>query len=207
MISSPCQRTTLLINAGGKSRRMGRNKALLPLPPDDTPLIMHMLTRLKPLGFAHTLVVTNDPTLSAQLDCIEPISFTHDAYPDMGTLGGIATGLSHSSGWLLALACDMPLVNPALVAWLCELAVASGEQWDVIVPRVQGHLQTLHALYHPRALPAIELALANKQLRVADFLPQVRTHIVDETALCAIDPQLDSFIGANTPAEWEAVLA
>ena len=111
MTVASCQKITLLINAGGKSRRMGQNKALLPLPPHGTPLVQHMLARLEPLGFGRTVIVTNDPELPHQVHLPQSVTYVTDAYPDKGALGGIATGLRDASGWMLALACDMPLVN------------------------------------------------------------------------------------------------
>jgi molybdopterin-guanine dinucleotide biosynthesis protein A len=201
------QKITLLINAGGKSRRMGRNKALLPLPPHGIPLIEHMLVRLEPVGFGRTVIVTNDPDLPAKVQLPRSVTYVRDAYPDKGALGGIATGLRDASGWVLALACDMPLVNERVVTWLCDLAAPERGRWDVIVPLVNGHLQTLHALYHPRALPIIEAALAADHLRIADFFPAVRTLVVEEADLRKVDPALTTFISANTPEEWAEILA
>ncbi len=201
------QTITLLINAGGKSRRMGRNKALLPLPPNGAPLIEHMFARLEPAGFGRTVIVTNDPDLPAAVQLPRSVTYVADVYPDKGALGGIATGLRDASGWVLALACDMPLVNVRVVTWLCDLAVQEENRWDVIVPLVDGHLQTLHALYHSRVLPVIEAALAADRLRIADFFPAVRTLVVEEADLRKVDPALTSFISANTPEEWAEILA
>lgn len=207
MTVASCQKITLLINAGGKSRRMGQNKALLPLPPHGTPLVQHMLARLEPLGFGRTIIVTNDPELPHQVHLPQPVTYLTDAYPDKGALGGIATGLRDASGWMLALACDMPLVNPQVMVWLCDLAERESGRWDAIVPLVDNHLQTLHALYHPRALPVMEASLSADRLRIADSFPALRTLVVEETDLRQVDPALTSFISANTPEEWSAIVA
>ena len=82
---------TLLINAGGQSRRMGQSKALLPVPPHNLPLIAHIAARLLPLAPGGLVVVTNDPALPAQAQLPPATRFVPDAYPDTGTLGGIAT--------------------------------------------------------------------------------------------------------------------
>jgi molybdopterin-guanine dinucleotide biosynthesis protein A len=74
------------------------------------------------------------------------------------------------------------------------------------VPVVGGYEEPLHALYHRRCLPAIETRLAQGQRRVISFLGDVRTRYVSEEDLRAVDPQLHSFVNANTPAEWDAAL-
>jgi molybdopterin-guanine dinucleotide biosynthesis protein A len=196
---------TLIINAGGQSRRMGTAKALLPVPPHGTPLIAHVAARLAPLDPARLVVVTNDPQLQAQAQLPPGTIFVPDAYPDTGTLGGIATGLQHTPDWAVVVACDLPLVSAALFARLVELA---GEQtggedyWDAIVPVVDSYEEPLHALYHRRCLAAIETRLAAGQRRVISFMPDVRTRYVQEDELRAFDPELRSFFNTNTPEEW-----
>lgn len=200
---------TLIINAGGQSRRMGTSKALLPVPPHGTPLIAHVAARLLPLDPARLVVVTNDAELPMQAQLPAGTLFVPDAYPDTGTLGGIATGLQHAPNWAVVVACDLPLVSAALFADLLALA---GEQqdgadcWDAIVPVVDGYEEPLHALYHRRCLPAIAAQLAAGRRRVISFMPAVRTRYVPEAALRARDPDLHSFFNANTPEEWAAAL-
>ena len=61
---------TLIVNAGGQSRRMGQSKALLPIPPRGEPLIAHLVRRLQPLAPARLVVVTNDAELPARRVCL-----------------------------------------------------------------------------------------------------------------------------------------
>jgi molybdopterin-guanine dinucleotide biosynthesis protein A len=201
---------TLIINAGGQSRRMGTDKALLPVPPHNLPLIAHIAARLAPLSASHLVVVTNDIVLPHLAQLPDTAIFVPDSYPDTGTLGGIATGLRHAQGWAAVVACDLPLVSAALFAMFAALA---GEQengqdrWDAIVPVVGGYEEPLHALYHRRCLPAIEARLAAGQRRVISFMPDVRTRYVPEDQLRALDPDLKSFFNTNTPQEWDQALA
>ena len=202
-------RLDLIINAGGESRRMGRSKALLPVPPDGTPLIAHVAQRLATLPLARVVVVANDPELPAQAHLPAAASFVPDAYPETGTLGGIATGLQQVDGWAIVAACDLPLVSAALFALLARLAAeqeGGADRWDAVVPVVGGFEEPLHALYHRRCLPAIEARLAQGQRRVISFLGAVRTRYAAEHELRVVDPRLHSFINANTPAEWDAAL-
>ena len=200
---------TLIINAGGQSRRMGASKALLPVPPYHTPLIAHVAARLQPLHPARLVVVTNDPHLPAQAQLPAGTLFVPDAFPDTGTLGGIATGLQHALGWAVIVACDLPLVSAPLFQMLVALA---GEQeggagrWDAVVPVVDGYEEPLHALYHRRCLPAIEARLAAGQRRAISFLPDVRPCYVQEVELRSADPNLRSFFNTNTPEEWAAAI-
>jgi molybdopterin-guanine dinucleotide biosynthesis protein A len=199
----------LIINAGGESRRMGRPKALLPVPPDDTPLIAHVARRLVSLSVGHVIVVSNDPSLPSLAQLPASTIFVADAYADAGTLGGIATGLQQIDGWAIVVACDLPLVNPQVFDLLARIAAedtAQGDQWDAIVPVVGGYEEPLHALYHHRCLPAIEARLMQGQRRVISFMGDVRTRYVAEDELRTVDPQMNSFVNANTPAEWGAAL-
>lgn len=195
----------LIINAGGQSRRMGTAKALLPVLPDHTPLIAHIAARLAPLNPSRLVVVTNDDRLPALAQLPPDTYFIPDAYPDTGTLGGIATGLQYVPGWAVVVACDLPLVSAELFTALLEPATeqdAGQDRWDAIVPVVDGYEQPLHALYHRRCLPAIEAHLAAGHLRVISFMPDVRTRYIQEPELQAVDPQLRSFFNTNTPEEW-----
>ncbi len=206
-------RPTLVVNAGGESRRMGRPKALLPVPPANRPLLAHIVQRLAPVTAGRVLVIANDPALPEQVALDPPARFVPDAYPGSGTLGGIATALADRTvtGWALVVACDLPLVSARLCAWLASLAATQREggafRYDVVMPVVEGYEEPLHALYHRRCLPAIEARLAAGERRVISFLPDVSVRRVEEAELRRIDPDLHSFVNANTPAEWEAALA
>ncbi len=206
---------TLLINAGGRSRRMGQEKALLPVPgPGDDgepgdPLVRHVARRLHSLT-NDLVLVANDPAICAALAPLAPRACLPDILPNMGPLGGLATGLAACPGWALCVACDLPLVQPQIFRQLMALAREQDHQgqprWDAVVPRVQGRLQPLHALYHRRCLPAIQEQLARNQRRTTGFLDRVRTRIVEQAELEPLDPDLRSFFNTNTPEEWARAL-
>lgn len=194
----------LVINAGGESRRMGRPKALLPVPPGETPLVASVAARLACLLPAQQIVVANDATLAAEAGLSAQTRFVADSWPGTGTLGGIATGLQQVAGWALVVACDLPLVSPQVCALLLQRAAEGG--WDAVVPRIGGYPEPLHALYHRRCLPAIVARLAQGERRVVSFMADVRTCFVEGEALRAVDPDLRSFFNANTPEEWQRAL-
>lgn len=190
---------TLLINAGGASRRMGTPKALLPAPGSGEPLIRHIAARLLPLA-GDLLVVANDPAVAKAVQPL-PARVLTDAWPETGPLGGLATGLAAGYGWCICVACDLPFVQPAVFRYLLGLC---GDEWDAVVPVVGGRAQPLHALYHRRLLPAVEAALQTGKRRMDSFLPQARTRFVGEDELLPIDGALRSFVNVNTPDEWAA---
>lgn len=190
---------TLLINAGGASRRMGRPKALLPAPGSGEPLIRHIAARLLPLA-DDLLVIANDPAVAEAVQPL-PARFLTDAWPDAGPLGGLATGLAAIDGWCICVACDLPFVQPAVFR---HLLAQAGDEWDAVVPVVGGRAQPLHALYHRRLLPTVEAALQTGKRRMDSFLPQARTRFVGEGELLPISGALRSFVNVNTPEEWAA---
>ena len=205
---------TLVINAGGQSRRMGQPKALLPMPPQQTPLLRHLWQRLQAIA-ERTILIANDPTLAEQAGIADAVTQYPDRYHDAGPLGGIATGLALCDDWAILVACDMPFADPDLFRYLKLLTgeKRTGEKrdgtqgyWDAIVPVVNGFAEPLHALYHRRSLPHIEQRLARGERRATSFYADIHVRYVQEEELRRIDPQLRSFINVNTPEDWQTIL-
>ena len=198
----------LVVNAGGQNRRMGRVKALLPVSPDDTPLILHIMRRLTPLVSGKIVVVTNDAqvatTVQTDAQKIGSIQVVPDLWPQGGALGGVATGLANCAGWTMVVACDMPWVDLAIFARLFDVARRQ-HTVDAIVPHVNGRAQPFHALWHRRALPTIESQLTSGVLAVQATLQELDVAWMDARAL-AISEEDRAFLNVNTPAEWQALL-
>ena len=212
------EKPTLLVIAGGESRRMGTSKALLPVPPDGRPLVRHAVERLLPLA-ANVIVVANDARICAalrQLGEICPdmridksvermrVNCLPDDDPGHGPLAGLATGLRRIDGWALTVAADMPFVSHAFCSHLIGLA---DSDHDTIVPIAGGLAHPLHALYHRRCLPAVEKALAAGLRRMDSFWPNARVRKVDAVTVRHLDPDLRTFVNVNTPTEWEEARA
>ncbi len=184
---------TGIVLAGGKSSRMGLNKAFIEF--GGKRLIEATVERLAGL-FPEVLIIAND---------LEPYAYMGvrvipDLIPNSGSLGGIYTGLSaatHPMGFFVA--CDMPFLNPALIA----LVVREAEGSDVAVPRVEGELQPMHAVYAKSCLPFIKEAIDLGMLKIARFFPKVKVKIIGEPALRAVDPHLLGLMNVNTPLELE----
>jgi molybdopterin-guanine dinucleotide biosynthesis protein A len=199
----------LVINAGGQSRRMGQPKALLSVPPHGRPLLETIVQRLQPLTPHAIIVIANDPALRQQSHLGNSVRWCVDTYPDVGPLGGLATALMVAPAWVIVVACDMPLLNPALLRYLVSCAeeadASGGALWDAVVPVVNDRPEPLHALYHRRCLAAVTARLAADQRRATAFLPDIRVRYVHEEELRRHDAALYSFLNVNTPEEWAQI--
>jgi molybdopterin-guanine dinucleotide biosynthesis protein A len=179
-----------VVLAGGKSRRMGGSpKALLPF--DDRPLIQHVVEHVTAV-LPDCLLVTNSPEAYGFL--ARPM--VADVFPDGGSLGGIYSGLAAAPGdAALCVACDMPFLAPALLAYLAGRAAEA----DVVIPEAAGELQTLHAVYGKACLPAMERRLRAGRLKVTGFFDEVRVLRIGEAEIARVaDPAL-AFMNLNTP--------
>lgn len=191
---------SVAIQAGGPSRRMGRDKALVPLL--GKPLIEHVLDRVEGLG-AEVIITTNAPEKYSHLNA----RLASDRHPGRGALAGLQTALHAALGdAVLVLGCDMPFLNLPLLKHLISLS----SQADVIIPKRSVGYEPLHALYSSQCLPAVDLALAAGERKVIAFFPHVRVLVVDEPELSRFDPQGLSFFNINTPEDLltaEGILA
>ncbi|MCA9905229.1 MAG: molybdenum cofactor guanylyltransferase [Anaerolineae bacterium] len=187
---------SVAISAGGKSTRMGTDKALVDL--NGKPVIERLLARVRDLGQAETILIANRPEAYTHLG----LPTFPDALADTGSLGGIYTAILRSQQpYTLVLACDMPFVNPDLLRHM--LSLRAGDQYDAIVPRVEGYPEGLHAVYSKACLPPIRRRLDADQLKVIGFYADVRVRYLDEKEWQSFDPDGISFYNVNTPDQLE----
>jgi len=185
---------TVAIMAGGKSSRMGRDKSFVELM--GKPMIEHLMSRAAALGQRETILITNRPADYAPLG----LPMFGDVLPEKGSLGGIYTAIHHSQNpYTLVIACDMPFVNPALLRHM--IGLGEDGQFDVIVPRVDGYPEGLHAIYSKACLAPIRQRLDADKLKVIGFYDAVRVRALDEVEWQRFDPQGLSFFNVNTPDE------
>lgn len=184
------------ILAGGRSRRMGQDKAGLHIGGE--PLLLRVVHVLQALP---SEVVIIGPRERAALAPGIPI--IADRWPNCGPLGGIASALAAcSQESVLVVGCDMPFLNAPLLRYLTELVPG----YDAVVVRVDGREHTLHAVYQRRCLPVLEKQLAAGNLRVRDFLKQLEVRFVEGLDLERFDPTHLSVFNVNTPEEWQQAL-
>lgn len=187
-------RVTGVIQAGGKSTRMGgRPKALLEL---SGRRIIERVIRALEAAVDDLLVVTNTPELYAFLG--QPM--VPDIFPDHGSLGGIYSGLQAAPGEAaFTVACDMPFLRPEIVRLVVDRAGAG----DVVIPRVAGQYETLHAVYRKTCLPPILERLIQGRLKITDFFDAVRVAVIEEAELTRYGDPAVIFMNVNTPEELE----
>lgn len=185
---------TGVILAGGKSRRMGQNKALMNL--GGRSLVARVAEVLRTV-FEARLMVTNSPEVYADLG----LPMVEDVYPDKGSLGGIYSAVHHAATpYCFVVACDMPFLNTAVMQYL----MAQIGNYDVVIPDVQGDMQPLHAIYSKACLEPMRRHLEGNRLKIVGFLPEVRVRTVTTAELQPLDPDLRSFQNLNTPEEFQA---
>lgn len=189
---------TAIILAGGRSARMGENKAFLPF--GDRPMIRRVIDELRP-HYEDLILVTNEPAAYLSLEDIRLVS---DVTPHQGPLGGIFSGLLASRGTHnLVVSCDMPFLQHLLLEYLWSL-----RDWgEVVVPLTHEALTPMCAIYARSVLPALAKALKAGERKVMGLYPELKVHYVREDELLPYDPRLISFRNVNTPQEYREALA
>jgi len=186
---------SVAILAGGRSRRMGQDKALLPL--GERSVIERVIERVLPLSDDVT-IITDLPGRYRHLG----YRMVGDVYPGKGSLGGIYTAIHVAQyEYCVVVACDMPLLNTDLLAYLAGLAPG----FDVVVPRIEEFPETMHAVYGKGCLEPIQQQLLADQLKIIGFFEDVRVRYVKYDEVSRFDPTFRSFINVNTPDDWERV--
>jgi molybdopterin-guanine dinucleotide biosynthesis protein A len=182
---------TGVILAGGSSRRMGTDKAILEM--DGVSLFDRALRMMRGL-FAEVLIAGD------RKDLVQP---GVPCYPDFfpgSALGGLYTGLMKAShDMIFACSCDMPFPSMNIA----RLVVSQDRAYDVVVPKTTDGLEPLFARYHKRCLPAMKDMLDRKEFCVYGFYPQVRTRYLGMTELPAGSQK--SFLNVNTPEEYRRI--
>jgi molybdopterin-guanine dinucleotide biosynthesis protein A len=178
---------SLLVLAGGGSRRMGRPKAWLEV--GDTFLLRYVVERLAP-AFAEVMVSFAEPE---QLAEPLPYRIVFDRKRSAGPLAGLEAGLLVARNEVIfAVACDMPYVTQDVA----QMAIAAARRSDAAIPRIDGRPEPVCGAYGRTALPAITEALDAGRLKTADAIADL-----DVTWLEGLDRDL--FRSLNTPEDLE----
>lgn len=180
---------TAIILAGGDSRRMGQDKAMLEF--SGQPLIQAAIDTMQRL-FAVTLLSVRQPRPEIDLPQV------CDMQADGGPLTGLVSTLAQiTTPWAFVMGCDMPFVSPALV----EQMEAHRGQYQAVVPVVDGQLQPLAAFYSSNCVAIMRASLALGDKSLLGALKLLHVCYVDEAELLRTDPQLLSFFDLDTPQD------
>ena len=178
---------SLLVLAGGGSRRMGRPKAWLEV--GDTFLLRYVVDRLAP-AFTEVMVSFAEPE---QLEEPLPYRIVFDRKRSAGPLAGLEAGLLAARNELIfAVACDMPYVTQDFA----QMAIVAARRSDAALVRIDGRPEPVCGAYGRSALPAITEALDAGRLKTADAIA-----LLDVTWLEGLDP--DIFRSLNTPEDLD----
>ncbi len=192
-MSSSLQALTVAIIAGGQSSRMGRDKAFLKL--GGKSLIERVSAASADLGQSETILITNKPHDYRHLG----LQMHPDILPGRGSLGGIYTALARAANpAALVLACDMPFINTKLLRFMIA---QMDEATDIVVPRVDGYPQGMHAIYRKTCLAPIRAQLEANRLKIIRFYDKMRVTYLDEADWEPYGADGIAFTNLNTPAE------
>jgi len=186
---------TGVILAGGKSKRMGTNKAFLEI---NGQRMIDQIVDIFKNTFEEVILVTNSPIEYLHLD----LRIVTDLVPNKGALGGIYTGLFFSSfQHVFVAACDMPFLNREFIDYM----VSKVDNFDIVVPRSRDGLQPLHAIYSKRCIRHIEAQLELDDLKITNFYPKVRVKEISHHEILSFDPKSSLFFNINTTEDMEKV--
>ncbi len=148
---------TGVVLAGGKSSRMGRDKAALKLSGQT---LQDRCVAVLRKCFSEVLVIRDDDV------------------PELGPIGGVATALRRAPE-IFVVACDMPFLDAALIR---EMAAQLPDYDAVAIPG-----EPLHAAYSARILPAIEQQISTGNYSMNHLLSQLRVKAIAGPALININ--------------------
>ena len=186
---------TAAVLAGGDNRRMGVDKALLPV--DGTTLVAHVADIVGAVC-TRTVVVSSRPETLQDAGLPAGVEVLVDEVPGYGPLGGIVTALAAAQDeWVLVVAADMPSIRPELIRLLWELR----EGADAVVPLTSKGAEPLLALYSKDCLEPAREYLASGLRRPLGLVERVRVARVPEERLREADPGLESFANINEPED------
>ncbi len=206
MVASAPSRMGFIL-AGGKSSRMGTDKAFLDF--DGETLLDRALGAMG--AVCDRVAIVGDPAkftkyASAETGSKSGLRYQRavpDTFPECGPLGGIHAALTHSDAELnLILAVDMPFVSPQLLAFLFTAAEAGDAV--ITVPRSGKGLQPLCAVYRREFSAVAERALRAGKYKVDAAFSKVSIRIIEESELEEAGFSERSFFNVNTPQDIAA---
>jgi molybdenum cofactor guanylyltransferase len=187
-----------IVLAGGKSKRLGRNKLVETI--GNQSLLERVVSCLLLLKSEIIVVAAQDSSLP-QLTNNSRLKLVTDIYPKRGSLGGLYTGLFNSKSFYnLVVACDMPFLNLALLRYMIEQAPG----FDVVVPRIKEVYEPLHAIYSKNCQNPLELLIEQDRFSILELYPMVKVKHLGNEEIDRFDPRHLSFFNINTEADLNA---
>lgn len=180
------------ILAGGKSSRMGTDKALLLV--QDEPLLKRMIRLIGP--FCETIAISGQNADYSDFNT----EMVPDLYTGYGPISGIVSSLKHSlTDWNLLVSVDVPFLNNELIQYL----ISQIGQYDCIVPKHDGGIEPLIGLYNKQILPVLDEMISLGDYKLMRLLAKLNTRYVDCNNLIKQYPQL--FFNINRPEDYNSI--
>lgn len=196
MDSAATPALTGAVLAGGRSRRMGQDKALLVV--DSEPLVVRVARRLE--AVCDRVVIAGD---SHSLDGLGYPRIT-DAAADVGPLGGIVAALEVAATPLVAVvAVDMPFAAPSVLAQLARTWTGQA----AVVPVVSGRVQPLHGVYATGRSADFRRCMEMGMHRLSDVLTEVGARAVNQSVWGCAAPDGSFATNVNRPEDFAALIA
>ncbi|MDD5712272.1 MAG: molybdenum cofactor guanylyltransferase [Smithellaceae bacterium] len=186
---------TGIILAGGKSSRLGKDKAFLEI--NGKSLIDRTVKVFRGI-FSEIIIVANKPH-----SFLEPgVEIVTDIYPGKGALGGIYSGLFFARNERAFVApCDMPFLNEAFIQFMVD----QSDDYDVVVPNGSAGLEPLHAVYSRRCLSAIRAALGKDHLKITGFYKGLRLLQIPAAEIAPFDASGRLFRNINRLSDLDDI--
>lgn len=181
--------------AGGASSRMGRPKAALAY--GGGTLLEFQVRRLAETFDGVLVVVKPEHSFDPG-----PGRVILDRTPEPAAIHGLVRALEEARDRIFVLAVDLPALTPAVARRIAERSLAT--EALAVVPRADGRLQPLAAVWRRAALPEVERRIAAGQRSLRDLAVAVGATILEETDWRDVDPSGSAFANLNTLEEWEA---
>lgn len=188
---------SLIILAGGNSTRVN-SKPFLKL--GDKTLIEIIINKINNI-FNEIIIVTNEIEKYNSTNSIKNnlrIKVMSDIIKNKGPLSGIYSGLTFSKeSYNFVLACDMPFVNINLIKYMKDIT-----GFDAVVPKNNGYIEPLCAVYSKSCLPIIKNQLEKNELKIKKFIDKITVKYVGEDVIEKFDKGL-CFFNVNTGEDFD----
>lgn len=180
------------ILAGGRSRRMGTDKAFLLV--QEEPLLKHMISLVEP--FCNEIAISGQNSDYKSFN----VNLIPDVFSGCGPISGLYSSLKHSSfDWNLIISVDVPFVNDELICYL----ISNISEVDCIIPEHTSRVEPLVGLYNRRILPVVEEMIKSGDYKLMNLLSKLNTRYLDCNNLISKYPRL--FFNVNRPHDYQSI--
>lgn len=187
-----------VVLAGGRSSRMGQNKALLKL--GEKNMIERIVDKLRPI-LEEIILVTDYPE---EYPMLKDVVFVKDEImsEEKNSLVGIYSGLLASKNkHVFVVPCDMPFLNQELIKYM----INELKEEDLLIPYIKGYYQPLHAIYGKKCIKPIRGLLEKKQYKIINFFQDVNIKTVDEKVIMRFSRDMRCFLNINTYDTYSSI--